>query len=710
MFQNHLKIAWRSLLKNKITGFINIVGLAIGMAVAMMIGLWLHDELTFDQYHENYEKLGQVLLHQEFNESIVTGQAASMPWGASLRNDFTEDFENISMCSWLWEHLLVHGENRFLKEGHYVEPEFPEMFSLKMLAGNRKDALQEPKSIILSKSLSVALFGEEDPMGKMVKFDNSIDSWGNHSFQLFVQLKENANFADVTEKIRYLEREHNPVGNPEAMIHPIADWHLKSEFKEGVNIGGRIQFLWLFGIIGVFVLLLACINFMNLSTARSEKRSKEVGVRKAIGSLRSQLIAQFLSESLMVSGLALTLALVLVQGSMTAFNNLADKELAIPMTNVTFWLLVFGFTIFTGFLAGSYPAFYLSSFKPINTLKGTFKVGKWASAPRKVLVTLQFVVSIALIIGTIVVFQQIEYAKNRSIGYERDSLIQFFNNRELHDQRAIIRDEMIKTGVVEELAHSSGPITNIWSNQSSVEWEGKDPNVELSFGVVGVSHEFGETIQWDILEGRDFSREFATDSMSIILNESAVALMDLDNPAGKNVRWNDRNCQVVGVVKDMIMESPYEPIKPTIFGVDNNRISIFTARLKPGVPVQTALAKIREVYANLCPTNPFDYEFVDAAFDEKFRSEERIGQLARIFAFLAIFISCLGLFGLSAFVAEQRTKEIGIRKVLGASVMNLWVLQSKSFLVLVFLSCFVAIPLAWYYLENWLADYEYRIE
>lgn len=749
MFQNHLKIAWRSLIKNKITGFINIVGLAIGMAVAMMIGLWLHDELNYNKYHENYETLAQVYLHQTFNGKTGTSQALSLPYAPHLREEYGSDIEEVALASWPRDFLIAVDDKRFLKNGRYVEPNFPKMFSLEMVVGNHEDALTKPHSIIIAASVANALFGDADAMGKTVKFNSthdleitgvfkdlpmntnfgdhkafttyalyeettswvlpSSDNWGNHSFPLFVQIKPHADFAAISEKFKHVERITNPNGDPEAFLHPMSKWHLYSQFKNGINVGGRIQFIWLFGIIGVFVLLLACINFMNLSTARSEKRSKEVGIRKSIGSLRGQLIGQFLTESLLVTGLALVLSLMFVQMSLTWFNNLADKELVIPLGNPIFWLSVGGFTVFTGLIAGSYPAFYLSSFNPITALKGTFKAGRWASVPRQFLVTLQFTVSIALIIGTIVVFQQIQHAKNRPIGYERDSMIQFFNNEELDGKDELLRDELLKTGVVEEMGTSSSPITGIWSNQIGFEWDGKDPNFLPSFGVVAVSQEFGSTVDWEILKGRDFSRQFATDSTALILNESAVELTGLDEVVGKTIRWGEQDCHVVGIVKDMLMESPWNPVKPTIFHVNPTWTNIFTVKLKKGVPVKDALAKVEGVYAKLSPSSPFDYTFTDDEYDEKFRQEERIGKLARVFAILAIFISCLGLFGLSVFVAEQRTKEIGIRKVLGASVTNLWALQSKSFMILVFMSCFIAIPLAWYYLEGWLAGYDYRI-
>lgn len=757
MFRNNLKIAWRSLLKNKVTGFINIAGLAIGMAVTIMIGLWIHDELTYNNIHDNYDHLAQLLIHQTVSEKTRTGYAIAQPSAPALRENFGSDFEHVSMASWNYEHLITLGDKSLRPEGMHVQPEFPMMFSLEMLAGSQRDGLKDPDAILLSESLAIALFGKSSDdyrnlLGKSLRIDSrddlkvtgiyrdlprnsrlrnakfyitwehflkhndwareSTDNWGNHSYQLFAQKKENSDFATINEKIKDIEKEHNEVGKPELFFHPMSKWHLYSDFKNGENAGGRIQFVWLFGIIGVFVLLLACINFMNLSTARSEKRAKEVGIRKTIGSLRGQLIGQFLSESLLVSFLSMFLSIALVQISLDAFNEMANKSITMPWSEPVFWAALVGFVVVTGLLAGSYPAFYLSSFRPLKVLKGTFRSGRWSSVPRQVLVTLQFTVSVALIIGTIVVFQQIEHAKNRPVGYEREGMIQFFCSVELYDKYDLVRDNMIKAKGVEEFCWASSPLTNVWSNNTSFSWEGKDPEAQFSFGSVSVAPTFGKTVGWEVIAGRDFSEEFATDSASFVLNEAAVEQIGipLDEIVGKTITWNKTPNKVIGVVRNLIMESPYTPIKPTIFFQNDNWLSVYVAKLTPGVPVQEALSNIEAVHKRLDPATPFEFEFVDEAYNEKFIGEERIGKLARVFAFLAIFISCLGLFGLSAYVAEQRTKEIGIRKVLGASVANLWAMQSKNFVVLVLLSCLIAAPIAWHYLDGWLADYEYRID
>ena len=492
------------------------------------------------------------------------------------------------------------------------------------------------------------------------------------------------------------------------MLHPITKLNLYTEFENGKAVGGRIQFVWLFGIIGVFVLLLACINFMNLSTARSEKRAKEVGIRKTVGSLRKQLIGQFLSESVFFSLLALILALVLVQLSLPFFNGLADKQMFLLWGSSLFWLLALGFTLFTGIMSGSYPAFYLSRFEPIKVLKGVYKAGRFASIPRKVLVVVQFSVSVVLIIGTIIVFQQIQFAKNRPTGFSRTGLISVPLSEHLYGKYKILRNDLLQTGVVENMAESSQP-TSHFSNNNSIEWRGKDPNLEIYFRNVNVTPEFGSTVGWTIKHGRDFSSDYLTDSGAVILNESAVIATGLKEPVGEIIKFNGKYYTVIGIAKDMLTQSPYDPMQPSVFFCDG-WMGVITIRLKPGMTEGNVLATIADVFKKYSPDGPFQYKFVDDEYAKKYSNEVRIGNLASFFAILAIFISCLGLFGLASFVAEQRTKEIGIRKVLGATVFNLWKMQSKEFVILVMISCFIAIPIAWYYLNQWLQNYSYRMD
>ena len=539
------------------------------------------------------------------------------------------------------------------------------------------------------------------------------DPWRPNSFTLFVQINDNADFATVSAKIKDAKlkkvNEQLAKKKPELFLQPMSNWHLRSEFKNGVNVGGAIQYLWMFGIIGAFVLLLACINFMNLSTARSEKRAKEVGIRKTVGSLRKQLVVQFFTESLLTVVFSFALSLLLVQLLLPFFNGVADKQMSIVWTNPYFWIISAVFVVFTAFVAGSYPAFYLSSFRPVKVLKGTFKAGRFAALPRKVLVVVQFTVSVILIIGTVIVYKQIQFAKSRPVGYARQGLITLPLNAELHKHFNAMRDELIQSGAIVSMAEAGSPTTSTWSSTSGISWKGKDPNQSIDFLSVGTSYDYGKTIGWQIKDGRDFSKDFATDTSAVILNEAAVNFMGLKNPVGETVTWWDKPLTVVGVIHNIVMNSPYDEPKPTVFGLSTDEQNITIAKINPASNVKDALAKIETVYKKFEKDQPFEYRFADEEYAKKFQSEERVGKLASFFAILAIAISCLGLFGLSSFVAAQRTKEIGVRKVLGASVLGVWNLLSKDFITLVFISFLIAAPVAWYLMNNWLQSYNYRI-
>ncbi|MCF0053232.1 ABC transporter permease [Dyadobacter sp. LJ53] len=752
MIKNYFLIALRNLLKNKVYSFINIAGLAVGIAVAVLIGLWVWDELSFNKYHKNYDRLAQAYISQTFNGQTGSGRAVSLPSVMEMANKYSADFKNTSMVSWNFGHLLANGDKKINKRGMWAQPAFPEMLSLKMLKGDLKTALKDPGSVVISESVAKALFGNEDPLNKTLKLDikknvkvtgvyedipfnsefnelnllltwndyllsenwvkESQTQWGNHSFQFYAQVADHADIEKVSLKIRDVELPHasSKTEKPQYFLHPMSRWHLYSDFKNGKNVGGGIQFVWLFSIIGVFVLLLACINFMNLSTARSEKRAKEVGIRKAIGSLRSQLVFQFLSESFLVVSLALVLALLIVLVALPSFNDLSGKHVRFPWQYIQFWLMLITFSIFTGLISGSYPAFYLSSFNPLSVLKGTFKVGKWSAVPRKVMVVMQFTVSITLIIGTIIVFQQIQHAKNRPVGYDRQGLLQIDISPNLYGKYYPLRDDLLKSGAVYEMSESSSPTTGIYSNQIGFEWEGMEAGATPLFGTIACTHDFGKTIGWKIIDGRDFSREYSTDTAGFILNESAVKLTGLKDIVGKTIRYNGKPRQVVGVIKDMVMQSPYEPAVPTIFLMDYEWANLINIKLLPGAPVEKSLKKVEAIFKKHDPDSPFEFKFADEEYEAKFRAEERIGKLARVFAVLAVFISCLGLFGLAAYTAEQRTKEIGIRKALGASVAQMWAMLSKEFVFLVIVSCAIASPIALYFLSDWLKKYEYHIE
>jgi putative ABC transport system permease protein len=754
MYRNYLKVALRNLVRNKAYSAINILGLAAGMAVALLIGLWIWDEVSYNKNFDNYDRIVRVMENSTHGSQTTTYNSVPIPLSVELRTVFGADFKHVSMGSWNFQHILAYKDKQVLRNGMFVQPDFLPMFSVHLLKGGT-GALKEPYSVIISQTLATAIFGNEDPMNRLIKADNqsslkitgvyqdfphncefndthllmswdgyvadngwvksSETNWDNNSFQIYAQLQDHANLGTVQAKVKAGLEGHDRKDKPQVVLHPIDKWRLYSDFKDGVNTGGAIQFVRMFAIIGVFVLLLACINFMNLSTARSEKRAKEVGIRKAIGSLHRQLVGQFLGESLLITLFSFALALLFMELALPFFNELADKQMHLFWGSIPFWLIAIGFILVTGLIAGSYPAFYLSSFNSVSVLKGTFKAGRFASIPRKVLVVLQFTVSVSLIIGTLVVFEQIQYARDRPIGYDRNGLITIgLNTPELLQHYNAIRNDLLRTGAVANISLSSSPTTGVWANQSSFEWTGKDPSLNPTFAVISMNQEFGKTVGWQFVEGRDFSRDFPTDTAGIILNETAVHYMGLKEPVvGQIVKYSngpDISLRVLGVIKDMVMESPFEPVKQSVFMLDTSGVGLNVINLKinPAVSTARALPLIAAVFKKYNPGSPFDYTFNDEDYAHKFDFEQRIGRLATFFAGFAIFISCLGLFGLASFMAEQRTKEIGVRKVLGASVFNLWGLLSRDFLVLVSMSFLVAIPLSWYLMHNWLQNYNYR--
>ncbi len=751
MIKNYLKIAWRNLIKNKVSSLINIGGLAVGMAVVTLIGLWIYDELSFDKYHKNHNRIAEVIQNVTNNGEVQTWFSTPYPLGDVLRKSYSGDFKYVVRSVAAGDHIVTLGEKKLTQQGIFFDANAPEMLSLKMVKGNR-GALKDPSSVIISQSLAKAYFGDADPMTKVLRVDNQMnvkvmgvyedlpknttfsgtafmapwdlfattnqfdkmtEPWRPNFVSLYVQLTDNADIDKVSLKIRDEKLRHVSAflakKKPALFLLPMSKWHLYDAFKNGINTGGRIQYVWLFGIIGVFVLLLACINFMNLSTARSEKRAKEVGIRKAIGSMRSQLIYQFFSESLLCVFIAFALSLIFVQSSLSFFNDVADKQMVIPWSSLLFWIIGIGFSLITGLITGSYPAFYLSSFKPIKVLKGSFRVGRFAAIPRQVLVVVQFTVSVVLIIGTIVVFRQIQFAKNRPVGYSRDGLVfvPTFTD-DIHKHFDAVKTDLFKSGSIVSMAEGGSAPTGTAGSTSAIEWEGKDPNQSVDFPTNNISYDYGKTIGWQFAQGRDFSREFLSDSAAVIINETAVHFMSLKNPLQSNIKYYGHPFKVIGVTKDIITDSPYGQIRPTVYFLSKDPSSVVLLKINPNASANEALDKIGKVFKAYNTAQPFTYQFVDLEYAKKFGNEERIGKLASCFAGLAIFISCLGLFGMASFMAEQRIKEIGVRKVLGASVLNLWALLSKDFVVLVVISLVFATPIAWYFMHNWLQGYDYR--
>lgn len=764
MIKNYLKVAWRNLVRNKVSSLINIGGLAVGMAVAVLIGLWIWDELSFDTYHQHYDRIAQVrtrLIDPRTGDPAMNS-SLQFPMVTELKTNYKDNFKHIVMASWDVDDILSAGDKKLSRKGLFMDPDAPEMLTLKMIYGSRT-GLKDPHSIMLSQSTAKAFFGDANPVNQLMKINSKLDvkvtgvyedlplntqfkdlkflspaelwiadnpwikeramnDWQNHFLKIYVEINPNTDFEKVSRNIKDAELKNltdlkeQAKLDPQVFLQPMRNWHLHS-YKRGAPDTGPLQLLWLIGIIGVFVLLLACINFMNLSTARSEKRAKEIGVRKAVGSMRKQLIGQFYSESFLVVVLSFLVSLVLVRLALPWFNDLSAKQVIIPWQSTYFWVAGITFVLITSIISGSYPALYLSSFNPVKVLKGTFRVGRFASVPRKVLVVAQFTVSVALIICTIIIYRQIQIAKNRPVGYTRDGLVMIQKKSSDFDGKYdLLRSELKNTGAVAEMSESFGRVTEIASGNGGFNWKGKDPNLDDQFGTLPVSFEYGKTVGWQFVKGRDFSRAFTSDSSGMVINESAAKYMGLKNPVGENVSWKFqdqplKHYKILGVVKDMIMESPYEPMYPTIFMIKGHvPTSLINIKINPKTSANQALPKIEAVFKKIIPSAPFEYQFADEEYAAKFAAEERIGRLATVFAGLAILISCLGLFGLASFVAEQRVKEIGVRKVLGASVFNLWSLLSKDFVLLVMIAYLIASPVAYYFMHQWLQHYHYRSE
>lgn len=755
MFKNYLKMAWRNILHSKGYSALNITGLAAGMAVALLIGLWVNDQFAYDHFLSNYAQASQVQMNLTSQHNGTNTQTSiALPLVKVLKEQipgirYVAETDNIGRTN----HGLMVGDRKLYLEGGAAGPEFFDILQYPFIEGEPASALKNMYSIVLTQSTAKALFGDADAMGREVRFDNQQNlkvtgvirdipnnaslkfnyltsfaykeaaegwvktartKWTWNSFSAYVALEPGVTFAQVAPKIRDIvakESSEMRVARPEVFLHPVKDWHLYSEFKNGKVAGGFIDYVRLFTIIGLFVLAIACINFMNLSTARSEKRAREVGVRKAIGSGRADLVYQFLLESVLITLLSFLLCLLFVILALPAFNNLTGSTLRIPYGNIGFWSIMLVFILLTGLAAGSRPAFYLSSFNAVKVLKGTMKTGKAATLPRKILVVAQFTCSVALIISTLIVYQQIQFVKNRPTGYSADRLVMTDMNGDLYKNYEALRNELLSKGLVESVASSTSPATQVYSHFSLEKWPGKNAGEEgVNIGAIWVSNDYFQTLGMTMADGRVFEGDPKNDSLNVILNEAAVKRIGLKDPVGQMISWNgsDQPVRIIGVVKDVLMDSPYQPVEPAIFGHAPNG-SIFTYRLPKNADTHATIEKIGQLFEKYNPAYPFQYKFVDEEYARKFNLEVLVGKLAGTFAALAILISCLGLFGLAAYIAEQRTKEIGIRKVLGASISQVWALLSREFVLLVVIGCLIASPLAFFFLEHWLQQYPYHV-
>lgn len=745
MLKNYFKIAFRNMLRNKAFSFINISGLAIGMAAAILILLWIQNEVSYDQFHEKKERIYEAWNRAEFSGKLQAWNTTPKVLARTLERDFPE-VEQATRVNWPSNYLFSIGDKRLTVRGNIVDSNFLNMFSFPLLKGNASTVLKDMHSIVLTEKLAEKIYGDEDPMGKVIKLDNKDnftvtgilkdlpnntrfnfeyllpwsylrsvgeddENWGNNSTRTYVLLKQNASLASIAPKLKTLKGRYQPEESKwEMFIYPITKWRLYSSFKEGVEDGGRIEFVRLFGIIAVFILLIACINFMNLSTARSEKRAKEVGIRKVVGAQKGALVGQFIGESILYAFLAGILAVLLVQLSLPGFNKLTDKQLFIEYGNIKHWLLAFAFVLVTGIVAGSYPAFFLSSFQPVRVLKGVFRSSKALITPRKVLVILQFTFAIILIISTITVKHQIDYARERETGYNKNDLLYHFLTGDLDKNYELVKNELIASNIASSVSKTSAPLTQGWSDSWGFEWKGKDPNDKTDFDRYCSDQDLVATAGLQLVKGRDFDLEkFPTDSTAVILNESAAKAMNFKDPVGQIVRDNGIDWHVVGVIKDFILQSPYYPLKPMVIEGAKGWFNVMHIKLNSQNSTADNLKRAEAIFKKYNPEYPFEFKFIDEEYALKFQDEKRTATLTALFAGLTIFISCLGLFGLAAYMAQNRIKEIGVRKVLGASVANITTLLSKDFLKLVIISLLIASPVAGYMMYNWLQDYPYRV-
>ena len=753
MFTNYLKIAWRNLVKNRGYTAINITGLAVGLAVAMLIGLWIRFEYSFGREHANMDQIYNVVTNGIDSKSgfKYTTQATPLPLYVACKDQIPE-VKYSAIVNWGGNNGLMVKDKKLIRNGTEVSKDFFKIFRFKFLQGDPNTALNDPEAIVLTKGTAQDLFGHQDVVGQYVKWNNADElkitgiiedisndtyfgerdyfmayqhfenqepwvqyaknDWGSYSCITYVELMAGAGKDQVLPKIRNLIQTNYKETKNEVGLYPMSQWRLYNEFDNWEASAGRIVYVRMFGIIGILVLLLACINFMNLSTAQSIKKAKEIGVRKAIGSLRHQLIGQFLVEAVFMSSIAMVVSILILMILLPAFNTILQVGVSIPVQSPGFWMVVILVVLGTGLMAGSYPSFYLSSISSIKALKGKFISPGTAISPRRVLVVVQFVASIGLIISTLTIYKQIQYTKSRPTGYNGAGVLVVDMKEDLIKNYEVLKNELLSTGIVESVTKSSSPVYTTHSNSVIEQYPGSVGDDKVSIVNIAVSPDYFKTLGMQLLEGRDFNAlRFDADSDKVIINLAAKELMQLKDPLGNILtEKGGRRREVIGVVENSIMENPYEKVRAARFICDPNWAGYIMFRIKDQVSFSKVESSIASIFDKYNPAFPFEYKFVDQEYGKKFALEVTVGKLASILAILAIFISCLGLFGLSSFVAEQRKKEIGVRKVIGASVFNLWQLLSKEFVVLVGISSLLAAPIAYYFMNEWLQKYSYRTE
>jgi len=739
------KVAIRNLQRNRSISVVNISGLAVGIAGAVLILLWVQNQLSYDQFHKNKARIYQV-----FNRTMAEGElrawsSTPMPLAPALKADYSQ-VEQAVRTNWVGSFVLKNGDTKLETQGLTTDPGFLKIFSFPLLNGDASTALNNTHSIVLTQKLAKKLFGDTDPVGKTIAVDSISNftvtgvlkdlpnntqfsfeylvpfdymkevhwyntNWKYHSLQTYVMLKPGVTEATANKLFKDIYRRYPGEKRNDAFVHPMSKWWLYSKYDNGKFVGGQITTVHLFTVIALLIILIACINYMNLGTARSARRAKEVGIRKVAGAERSWLIKQFLGESVLITFLAAIFGLVLMQLSLPWFNSIVEKTLVMPYDKPLFWFTAAGFILIIGIVAGSYPAFYLSAFKPVKVLKGSIQAMNGLINPRKALVVLQFTLAIVFIISTTVIYRQINYAQKRDTGYQLDNLVYIYIKGDIAKNYTAIRNELVNSGAVSSITRTSSPILDIWTNNDSYQWDGKPADSRAYFNENLADHNFTKTFGLKLLAGRDIDvAANPTDTTAILVTEQAAKVMGFKNPVGQALKNGDNNYHIVGVVKDYVAVSPFITSMPIIIRGSARLFGTVTLKLNTQNAVAGNIDKISNIFKQYNPNYPFDFKFLDESYRIKFQQEQHIGQLVAVFAGLSIFICCLGLFALAACMAEGRTKEIGIRKVLGASVIRITTLLTKDFLVLVLIAFAIASPLAWWLMSKWLQEYPYHTD
>ncbi len=745
MLKNYLKVALRNIWRNKVFSFINVAGLALGLACSLLILLWVQDELRYDRFHAQGDRLYRVMANLHWG-TLLTIETTPGPLTEALKREMPEFTHVVKVGTDNFGGMFkVDNTSGLEKGGRLASPDFFQMFSFPLVEGNARTALLEPNAVVISRTLARKYFGNGSPVGKIIRFNGGEDidfmvtgvmqdvprhsslafdfvipiafleqradwtkTWGNYSFHTYVALRPDASRQRVEAKLKnFLSRQNKGVKD-ELFLHPLTEMYLYSKFENGKPAGGRIEYVRLFSGVAVFLLLIACINYMNLATARSAKRAKEVGIRKVAGGSRALLTGQFMGEAVLTALLAIGLAVLLVSLLLPAFSTLTGKHIELTY-GPSFLLTLLGIALLTGLVAGSYPALFLSGLNPVRVLKGTLKFGTGALLFRKGLVVFQFALSILLIVGTLLVYRQIQYAKNKNLGLDRENVITLAVEGDLARHLEAFAQEVGHLPGVQAVTSASDDPTAVTGSSADLDWPGKGVKGAVEVAGLRVGYDFLRTMGISLKEGRDFSRQFAGDSANYILNEAAVRAMGLNDALGQEMSFWQGKGKVIGVVQDFHLTSLHETIRPLVIVLMPKYNSLLLVKAQRG-RTPLALAGLQQAYRKYNPGYPFEYHFLDETFERQYKSETLVGELAKYFSILAVFISCLGLFGLAAFTAEQRTKEIGIRKVLGASVADLVALLSKEFIKLVGVAFVLASPLAWYAVHQWLQKFAYREE